>query len=41
MEDINKDVITIEDCLELKKYKNETVVINEGLKCLKLEFLKK
>lgn len=50
MEDINKEAITIEDCLELKKYKNKAVVINdgkiiniiqEGLKCLKLEFLKK
>ena len=42
--------VEIEDCLELKKYKNKAVVINdgkiiniiqEGLKCLKLEFLKK
>lgn len=30
MEKINNEVITIEDCLELKNYKNQAVVINDG-----------
>ena len=27
---INYNTITIEDCLDLKKYMNKTVVINDG-----------
>lgn len=30
MEKINSETITIEDCLELKNYKNQAVVINDG-----------
>lgn len=30
MSDINLNVITIEDCLDLKEFKNKVVVINDG-----------